>query len=133
MVSTKLCSTIARDYLLLTLGSNVPEFSLLIYSKRMGGNLFLGLDCSTQTLKATFVDENFKEIEEFQCVVNYDTDLPHFNTRGGVHHGKDGITVTTPTLLWVSALDLLMDKMKSQKVPFEKIAAISGSGQQHGR
>jgi len=96
------------------------------------GKLFLGLDCSTQTLKATIIDESLKELESFQCSVNYDTDLPHFNTRGGVHHGKDGITVTTPTLVWISALDLLFEKLKALKVPFSNIVSISGSGQQHG-
>ncbi|XP_041373900.1 xylulose kinase-like isoform X2 [Gigantopelta aegis] len=34
--------------------------------------------------------------------------------------------------MWVKAFDMLLEKMKSENVPFEKIAAVSGSGQQHG-
>jgi xylulokinase len=34
--------------------------------------------------------------------------------------------------MWVKALDLLLKRMRAEDVPFEKIVAISGSGQQHG-
>lgn len=92
--------------------------------------LFLGLDCSTQTLKATVITTQLKEVNSF--AVNYDVDLPQFATKGGVHHGT-GLTVTTPTQVWVAALDLLFEKMKSANFPFGSVLAVSGSGQQHGR
>jgi len=37
---------------------------------------FLGLDCSTQSLKATVIDEHLKHVAEI--LVNYDIDLPKF-------------------------------------------------------
>ena len=63
--------------------------------------------------------------------VQFDTDLPEFRTQGGVHAAKGG-RVTSPTLMWVKALDLLMDKIKVTGVDLSKVVAISGSGQQHG-
>jgi hypothetical protein len=44
--------------------------------------LFLGLDCSTQTLKATVIDQSLKELSELETVINYDVDLPQFGTKG---------------------------------------------------
>nr|CAD1828179.1 unnamed protein product [Ananas comosus var. bracteatus] len=39
--------------------------------------------------------------------------------------------IVSPTLMWIEALDLLLEKLKT-KVDYAKVAAISGSGQQHG-
>lgn len=92
--------------------------------------LFLGLDSSTQGLKAVAVDETLKIV--YERGVKYDEDLPSYQTRGGVHHGGDGLTVTAPTLMWVEALDLLFARMRDDQFPFAAVAAISASGQQHG-
>ncbi|OGV57655.1 MAG: hypothetical protein A2283_02940 [Lentisphaerae bacterium RIFOXYA12_FULL_48_11] len=93
-------------------------------------NYFFGLDSSTQSLKATIIDSQLKVVAE--CSVNFDSDLPKYNTTGGVHRGKDGLTVTAPALMWVEALDLLLKRMKKKHIPLNRIAAITGSGQQHG-
>jgi len=92
--------------------------------------LFLGLDSSTQSLKATVINSELKVVHE--CSVNFDQDLPAYGTDGGVHRGNDGLTVTAPALMWVEALDMLFCRMKKFKVPLGRIVAIAGSGQQHG-
>ena len=92
--------------------------------------LFLGLDASTQGLKAVAVDETRRLI--YAAAVSYDADLPEFHTQGGVHRSDDGRTVTAPPLLWAAALDRLLDRMRADRFPFDRIAAVSGSGQQHG-
>lgn len=92
--------------------------------------LFMGLDSSTQSLKAVIIDEKLNVMGEYG--VNFDADLPEFKTEGGAHHGDDGLTVTSPPLMWVKALDLVLNKMKDDSFPFSRVAAISGSGQQHG-
>lgn len=94
------------------------------------GSLFLGLDSSTQGLKATLIDSELNVVHE--SAVNFDNDLPEFKTKGGAHHHADGLTVTAPPLMWVAALDLLFERMKTGNCPFKRVAAISGSGQQHG-
>lgn len=92
---------------------------------------FFGLDLSTQQLKGAVVNDNLKIIHE--ALVKYDIDLPEFHTSGGVIIDKSNPRViTAPTIMWVKALDILMDKLKSVGTDFSKIAAISGSAQQHG-
>jgi xylulokinase len=100
--------------------------------KRTGTDkeLFLGLDSSTQGFKATLMDSRLAVIHE--VAVNFDKDLPDFKTQGGVHHHPDGLAVTSPPLMWVAALDLALERMKAAPCAFDRIAAISGSGQQHG-
>ena len=34
--------------------------------------------------------------------------------------------------VWVAALDLLLERMKKDNFPFQKVVAVTGSGQQHG-
>jgi xylulokinase len=92
---------------------------------------FLGLDLSTQQLKAAVVDDNLKIIHE--ATVMFDSDLPEFRTHGGVLIEKsDANVITAPTIMWVKALDMLLDKLTVAGVDFSKIAAVSGSAQQHG-
>ncbi len=96
----------------------------------MSTPLYLGLDSSTQSLKAVAIDGQFNTVADFS--VNFDSDIPSFKTQGGVHRGADGLTVTSPPQLWVTALDLLFERMRAAGFPFAEVAAISGSGQQHG-
>ncbi|XP_066300967.1 xylulose kinase-like [Branchiostoma lanceolatum] len=95
-----------------------------------GNGLFLGLDFSTQQIKAIAVDDSLKVVSE--AAVQFDTDLPEFRTQGGAHQHDDGLTVTAPTAMWVKALDLLLSKMKASGFNFNRVKALSGTGQQHG-
>ena len=58
--------------------------------------LFLGFDCSTQSLKCTVVDRNMKVV--YSNGINYDKELSRFNISNGIVKGEDG-SITTPTLL----------------------------------
>jgi xylulokinase len=95
-----------------------------------GETYFLGLDSSTQGLKATVIDRDLGIV--YERAVNYDRDLPSYGTEGGAHRGDDGLTVTAPPLMWADALDLLFGWMREDGFAFEHVAAVSGSGQQHG-
>lgn len=44
----------------------------------------------------------------------------------------DGARVSQDPLMWVAALDKLLNRMKSADFPFGAVVAVSGSGQQHG-
>lgn len=48
-------------------------------------------------------------------------------TTGGVK--KVGSSASSPTIMWVKAVDLLMDHLKLTGLDFEEVAAISGAGQ----
>ena len=99
-------------------------------SRTCAGRLFMGLDFSTQRLKATLIDSSLGVVHESE--IDFDRSLPEFKTRGGVHRHSDGLTVTAPPLLWVAALDALLDAMRRRRFPFKRVACVSGSGQQHG-
>ncbi|CAJ1081570.1 xylulose kinase isoform X1 [Xyrichtys novacula] len=92
--------------------------------------LFLGFDFSTQQLKVVAVDGDLNVVH--QNNVQFDSELPEFRTQGGVHIHTDKLTVTSPVLMWVKALDLILDKMKRAGLDFSRVRALSGSGQQHG-
>ncbi|XP_076384623.1 xylulose kinase isoform X2 [Megalopta genalis] len=92
---------------------------------------YLGLDLSTQQLKAVVVDNDLTVLCETS--VQFDNDLPEFRTYGGVIQKKEEPhVVVAPTLMWVKALDMILDKLRVCGVDFSKVAAISGCAQQHG-
>jgi xylulokinase len=87
--------------------------------------------------------------------VKFDSDLPEFRTTGGVNAGNnkneyDIIKRILPThkrksnsntfphrffvqpVMWVKALDMVMDRLVVQGADLSTVAAISGSAQQHG-
>uniref|UniRef100_A0A3Q2V9D5 Xylulose kinase n=1 Tax=Haplochromis burtoni TaxID=8153 RepID=A0A3Q2V9D5_HAPBU len=81
--------------------------------------LYLGLDLSTQQLKAVVIDGELRVVH--QSGVQFDAELPEFRYRS---YKPDSIS-------W-KALDLLLDKMKRAGLDFSRVRALSGSGQQHG-
>ncbi|WOL07847.1 xylulose kinase [Canna indica] len=92
--------------------------------------LFLGFDSSTQSLKATVLDSNLVIFASES--VHFDSEVPHYRTKDGVYRDpSENGRIVSPTLMWVEALDILLEKLKS-KVDFGRVVAISGSGQQHG-
>lgn len=94
------------------------------------GSLFLGLDSSTQSLKATVLNNELTIVASE--IVNFDSELPHYKTEGGVYRDPaDDRHIFSPTIMWVEALEVLLEKLKP-KINFGKVVAVSGSGQQHG-
>ncbi|KAM6161586.1 xylulose kinase [Erethizon dorsatum] len=90
----------------------------------------LGWDFSTQQVKVVAVDAEMNIF--YEDSVHFDRDLPEFGTQGGVHVHKDRLTVTSPVLMWVQALDIILEKMKASGFDFSQVLALSGAGQQHG-
>lgn len=94
-------------------------------------SLFLGLDSSTQSLKATVLDSNINIVKSE--LVHFESELPHYKTKDGIYRDPtDNGRIVSPTLMWVEALDLMFQKLLKSGLDFGKIAAVSGSGQQHG-
>lgn len=85
---------------------------------------YLGLDLSTQQLKCTVIDEKHDIILEE--AINFDRDLPEFKTTHGAIINDN--VVTSPTLMWVKALELLLEKLQNFK-HIGSIRGISGAGQ----
>ncbi|KAL7116845.1 hypothetical protein ACP275_03G031700 [Erythranthe tilingii] len=95
------------------------------------GSYFLGFDSSTQSLKATVLDASLNIVAKE--IVNFDSGLPHYNTKDGVHRDPSvNGRIVSPTIMWVEALDLILHRLQKSNFDFGKVVAVSGSGQQHG-
>jgi len=97
----------------------------------MNMDYFLGLDCSTQSLTAVLINMSKNEII-IRYSINFDVELPHYNTQNGVFSSNAGKVVHSNPLMWVEALELLFKALVQKNLPLNEIKAISGSGQQHG-
>lgn len=80
-------------------------------------------------LKGVIVDDGLHKV--FEASVHFDTELQEFRTHGGVIRGKDKQhrEVTAPTVMWVKALDVLLDRLQVCGADLSTVAAVSGSGQ----
>ncbi|THH32532.1 hypothetical protein EUX98_g1660 [Antrodiella citrinella] len=92
--------------------------------------LFLGLDLSTQGLKAVLITEDSQVVHE--ASVRFDQDLPQYGTVNGAVRGPGEGEVTSPVKMWLEAIDLLMQRIKATGVQTSRILGVSGDGQQHG-
>lgn len=64
--------------------------------------------------------------------VHFDSELPHYGTEGGVRRDPaEPGRIVSPPLMWAEALDLLLHRLKP-RVDYGRVAAVSGSAQQHG-
>ncbi len=90
---------------------------------------YLGLDSSTQGLKAIVIGEQGLVAEES---VNFGNDLPAYDSPNGFLANDDPRIVHADPLMWLDAMDMLFAKMQRRGIRLDRIAGISGSGQQHG-
>jgi len=94
----------------------------------MGGVFYLGFDLSTQQLKCLAIDEHRCVVGE--QTVEFDKDLPQYETEKGVYHNGD--VVDSPVAQWLEAFDLVLQRFVDAGHDLSKVVAISGSCQQHG-
>lgn len=93
--------------------------------------LFAGIDSSTQSTKLLVIDLNASKVVYLDSV-NYDRDLPEYNTQNGVIQGLgEGVSESDP-MMWIRALEILFERLQKSDIPVDKIKGISVSGQQHG-
>jgi len=93
--------------------------------------LFLGLDCSTQSLTAVIIDTARRAVVHQHSVV-FDEMSPGYGGVNGVLPNEDSLVKRSNPLMWVAALDQLLAELQASGVDLGKVEAISGSGQQHG-
>lgn len=104
----------------------------------------LGVDCSTQSLKLTAIDERRQILA--QVAVSFEAELPHYGTQAGVRRNdygfgplsaesvaaRGGEVITSPSLMFVEALELALEKLRAIGLSLRAVRCISASGQQHG-
>ncbi len=92
---------------------------------------YLGIDSSTQSLTGLVIDAGNGRIDA-EVSINFDA---RFKERYGIENGVielgNGAVHSAP-LMWAEALDALLTALKDRGIDLGQIAAISGSGQQHG-
>ncbi len=92
--------------------------------------LYLGLDLSTQQLKAIVVNSNLKAIR----IVTFDLDANSsgFKIEKGVITDRAENEVYAPVALWLQALDGVLQRVKDTGLDLGRLRGISAAGQQHG-
>jgi xylulokinase len=94
-------------------------------------NLFAGLDVSTQSCKLVVIDISTEKVV-FVESLNYDDDLPRYQTRNGATQGlAEGVSESDPKM-WLDAVNAVFTKAVDAQITMDQIACISVSGQQHG-
>ncbi|CAO1617426.1 unnamed protein product [Jaminaea pallidilutea] len=93
------------------------------------GPLFLGLDVSTQSHKASLLSADLSLLSEVS--VNFDKEMPHYGTQGGVLQGKADGEVFSPVMMAVESFDHLADKIIQAQWPTHRVRCVSAAGQQH--
>lgn len=100
-------------------------------NNKAGTNTYMGLDLSTQQLKAAIINDKLEIL--YEEAVSFDSDLPEFRTQNGAVIDKaDPQYITAPVMMWVKAFDILLDKLTVAGADFTKLTALSGTAQQHG-
>jgi xylulokinase len=95
--------------------------------------LYLGLDCSTQSLTATVIEVGRPSRRVvFEHVLPFDAAFPEFGTAGGVVTSGDGRAVGAPPAMWAAALDRMGRVLAGSGLDLSRIRAVSGAAQQHG-
>ncbi len=92
---------------------------------------YLGLDASTQSLSAIVIDTDSSSIT-LNETVNFGADLPDYHSPHGSLPNDDPLVKQSDPLMWVEALDLLLQRCRSAGFDWQTIDGVSVSGQQHG-
>jgi xylulokinase len=92
---------------------------------------YLGLDSSTQSLSALVIDLDAGKVVADRSV-NFGERLPQYKSpRGFLAHDDQRIKHADP-LMWVEALDLVLQDLREAGVDLGRVRAVSGAAQQHG-
>lgn len=91
---------------------------------------YLGLDASTQSLSAIILDLDTGAIVCDESVSF--AEFPGFGCPQGHLDHDDPLVKHADPRVWLAALDRLLGRLNQQGLDLSRVAAISGSGQQHG-
>jgi xylulokinase len=93
--------------------------------------LYLGFDSSTQSLTAIIIDSDTRRVVHGESL-GFDETLPQYGTRHGVLPRAHPDEALSSPLMWAEALDVMFGRLAKRGIDLGRIAAISGSAQQHG-
>ena len=96
----------------------------------MNPSYFLGIDASTQGVKALVIDADAGAIVA-SASVNFGKDLPLFDSPNGYIEALAPSEFHADPLMWVAGLELCLERLATQ-CDLSRVRGVSGSGQQHG-
>jgi xylulokinase len=110
---------------------------------RAGGRLYLGLDSSTQSLTAIVIEVDGADARVvFDASLSFDEAFPQYGTDHGVLPSafapsasaglRGGREAVSSPVMWAEALEAILERVVASGLDVSRIAAISGSAQQHG-
>jgi xylulokinase len=91
----------------------------------------LGLDASTQSLSALIIDTETGEVIVNRSL-NFGQRLPQYGSPNGFLPNPDPAIKHSDPLMWIEALDTLLQELRASGVDLSSVQAVSGAGQQHG-
>jgi len=96
-------------------------------------SLYLGLDSSTQSLSAVVIEvDGAKRRVVLETSLAFDEALPQYGTHHGLLPRTDPAVAVSSPVMWADALDVMMARLSASRLDMSRLAAISGSAQQHG-
>lgn len=96
-------------------------------------SLYLGLDSSTQSLSAVVIEVDGADRRVvLETSLVFDESFPQYGTAHGILPLADRAVAVSPPLMWAEALDRMMARLSTSGLDMSRLAAISGSAQQHG-
>ena len=97
------------------------------------GKLYLGLDSSTQSLTALVIEVDGTAARvAFEASLNFDEVFPHYDTHHGVLPQTYPDEVVSSPVMWAEALEAMLKRVADSGLDISRLAAVSGSAQQHG-
>jgi xylulokinase len=92
---------------------------------------YLGLDSSTQSLSAVVIDTDSGKVVLDESL-SFGAALPEYASPNGFLEHADARVKHSNPLMWVDALDRLLEAGKRGGFDWGTVAGVSGAGQQHG-
>jgi xylulokinase len=80
--------------------------------------------------EAIVINSQLKVLHEAKT--DFDADLSKYGIKKGVFINEAEREVYAPVAMWLEAVDIVLQRLKEQGAPFQRIKGISGAGQQHG-
>jgi xylulokinase len=94
---------------------------------------FLGFDSSTQSFTGQIIEVTGDTARlVWESALNFERDLPTYGTHHGTLPASDPRVAEAPPAMWAKALELMMARVAASGLDLSRIAAVSGSAQQHG-
>ena len=93
-------------------------------------SLYLGFDLSTQQLKSIAITSDLKVA--YEAVFDFDADATRYGTKKGVLANETEREVFAPVLMWLDAIDVILQRLHDKGLDYKRVRGVSGAGQQHG-